>query len=102
MAYIIISQSLLIAQNKKVVSPEIYDDWKSVSATTISANGNYVSFEIKPQVGDANLIVKEFNGSNEKVFPRGYKAVFPESEDFFVFQVKAEYKKVRDRSQVRS
>lgn len=95
LAFIFIGQTVIIAQNKKVVSPEIYDNWKSVSATTISANGNYVSFEIKPQVGDANLFIKGFDGSNEMVFPRGYKAVFPESEDFFVFQVKAEYKKVR-------
>lgn len=95
LAFIFIGQTVIIAQNKKVVSPEIYDNWKSVSATTISANGNFVSFEIKPQVGDANLFIKGFDGSNEMVFPRGYKAVFPESEDFFVFQVKAEYKKVR-------
>lgn len=95
LAFIFIGQTVIIAQNKKVVSPEIYDNWKSVSATTISANGNFVSFEIKPQLGDASLFIKGFDGSNERVFPRGYKAVFPESEDFFVFQVKAEYKKVR-------
>lgn len=95
-AFICIGQSLLLAQTKKVVTPEIYDDWKSISATSISANGNFVSYEIKPQVGDGNLIIKDFNGSNEKVFPRGYKAVFSETEDFLAFQVKAEYKKVRD------
>lgn len=96
LALLVIGQSLSIAQNKKVVSPEIYDDWKSVSATSISPNGGFVSFEINPQVGDGNLLIKNFDGSNEKIFPRGYKATFPESEDFFVFQVKAEYKKVRD------
>lgn len=96
LAFIFIGQSFLIAQNKKVVSPEIYDDWKSVTAATISSNGNFVSFEIKPQLGDANLMVKDFDGRNEKVFPRGYKAVFSESEDFLVFRVKAEYKKVRE------
>ncbi len=93
---LIISQSFLNAQNKKVVSPEIYDDWKSVSTTTISAKGNFVSYEINPQVGDGNLVVKDFNGTNEKIFPRGYKAVFSDNEDYMVFQVKAEHKKVRD------
>lgn len=96
LAFLIISQSFLSAQNKKVVSPEIYDDWNAVSSTVISANGNYISFEVNPQVGDGNLFVKNFDGTNESVFPRGYKAVFPETEDFLVFQVKAEYKKVRD------
>jgi len=95
-ALILISQTLLTAQNKKVISPEIYNDWKSVSSTIISSNGNFVSYELNPQVGDGNLIIKNFDGNNEKVFPRGYKAVFPESEDFIVFKVKAEYKKVRD------
>ena len=95
-AFLAIGQSFLIAQNKKVVSPEIYDDWKGLKAAVISTNGNYVSFEINPQVGDGNLIVKDFDGSNEKSFPRGYKAVFSDTEDYLTFQVKAEYKKVRD------
>lgn len=96
LAFLVIGQSLLIAQTKKVVSPEIYDDWKSVSAPIISTNGNFVSFELNPQVGDGNLVVKGFDGTNEKIFSRGYKAVFSASEDFIAFQVMAEYKKVRD------
>ena len=82
LAFLVIGQSLLIAQNKKVVSPEIYDDWKSVSAPIISTNGNFVSYELNPQIGDGNLVVKGFDGTKEKIFPRGYKAVFSESEDF--------------------
>ncbi len=95
-AFLALGLSFSIAQNKKVVSPEIYDDWKGLSSALISANGNFVSFEINPQVGDGNLIVKNFDGSNAQIFPRGYKAVFADSEDFLAFQVQAEYKKVRD------
>ncbi len=94
--FFVFGQSLLQAQNKKIVSPAIYDDWKAVSAPIISAQGNFVSFEVNPQVGDGNLIIKYLDDSNEKLFSRGYKAVFPETEEFIIFQVKAEYKKVRD------
>lgn len=96
LAFLIISRFCLIAQTKKIVSLEIYDNWKSVSAPAISSNGNFVCYELNPQLGDGNLIVKGFDGTNEKFFPRGYKASFSESEDFIAFQVKAEYKKTRD------
>lgn len=96
LTFFVFGQSLLQAQNKKVVSPVIYDDWKGVSAPIISAQGNFVSFEINPQVGDGNLIINNLGGSNEQTFPRGTKAVFPESEEYVVFHVQAEYKKVRD------
>lgn len=88
--------SLVRAQNKLPVSPAIYDDWKAVSGPLISSNGNFVSYEINPQVGDGHLVIKNFDGSNEKIFQRAYKVSFPETEDFVVFQIKPEYKKVRD------
>ncbi|MBN2235942.1 MAG: hypothetical protein JW729_00190, partial [Bacteroidales bacterium] len=96
LAFILLSQSFLFSQEKKIVDPSIYDDWKSVSAAQISSNGNFVSFEINPQVGDGNLYVKNIDGTNERFFPRGSKAQFSDTESFIAFQVEAEYKKVRD------
>lgn len=96
MAFLFFDHFSSYAQSKKTLSTADYDDWKSVSSKAISSNGNFVSFEINPQVGNGKLVLSHFDGSNERIFPRGYKAVFPETEDFFVFQVKAEYKKVRD------
>lgn len=96
LAIFILSQAVVFSQTKKAISPDVYDNWKDVSSAVISAEGNFVSFEVNPQVGDGQLILKHFDGSQKQVFPRGYKAAFPESEAFFVFQVKPEYKKVRE------
>ena len=81
---------------KKVVSPEIYDDWKDVNSTQISENGKFISYEINPQVGDGVLTVSQANGSNKQTFERAYKAKFSANSSFLVFQVKAHYDTIRN------
>ena len=70
-----ISLNLLAQQvAKKPLKIEDFKDWNTIVNEKISNNGEYISFEINPQKGDGNLIVK--NGEGTDTIPRGNKAAF--------------------------
>ena len=55
--YLIFSLPLTYSQNNSKIplTHSVYDGWKNVSASQISNNGNFVSYEVNPQKGDGWL-----------------------------------------------
>ncbi len=78
----------LLSQDKKTLKITDFDYWKSVSATGISDDGNFVSFEVNPQVGDGVLYLKNQKENTEHTFSRGSKAKISPSSNYFVFHIK--------------
>ena len=46
-----------LAQQKKVIDQTVYPIWKTIKNTTISNDGNWVSYEINPLKGDGYLYI---------------------------------------------
>ncbi|MCK5821682.1 MAG: S9 family peptidase [Bacteroidales bacterium] len=79
----------VIAQNvKPALDYTVYDQWKSLSSSMISTNGEFVSFEINPSLGDGYLHFLKLNSDQEVIFPRGDGAVFSPNSDFIAFKIK--------------
>jgi hypothetical protein len=53
------------AQEKRPLTHDDYDSWKSISASVISADGNWILFIETPQKGEADLVVKNLSSSKE-------------------------------------
>ncbi|HMO32229.1 MAG TPA: prolyl oligopeptidase family serine peptidase [Lacibacter sp.] len=85
-----------LAQSKKPLDHSVYDGWQSVSGTQLSNDGNWVVFQVNPQEGDGELIVRSTDGAYTKVISRGYNAVVTEDNRFVVFKIRPWFKETRD------
>ncbi len=93
---IFLSPFALQAQNKKPLTHDVYDGWKSVGAKNISNDGKYFSYEINPQEGDGELLIQNFSGTYSLKIPRGYNATITEDSRYAIFKIKPTYKETRD------
>ena len=82
--------SILNAQtaNKKPLTTNDFAAWKVIDNPIISGDGKYSAFEINPQKGDGNLVVKPIDSKKEDSLPRGYAASFSPESDFIVYKIK--------------
>ena len=85
----------LVAQEKKILSVNDYDGWKSLKNPKISNNGKWVSYEINPQKGDGYLYL--YNTETNKLVSvfRGKNAAFSPENDFLAFKIVPEADTVR-------
>jgi dipeptidyl aminopeptidase/acylaminoacyl peptidase len=75
------------AQEKKRLSHDDYDHWKTLSGTEISADGEHVLYVINPQRQDGNLFILNHNAGEQTVVPRGARAAFSPGNGFAVFHI---------------
>ncbi|MBK7171994.1 MAG: S9 family peptidase [Bacteroidales bacterium] len=76
------------SSTKKSLNHTDYDSWKALSKPQISANGNWVSYEVNPQKGDGWLHLHNISvGMHDSIF-RGQEALFSYSSDLLVFRIK--------------
>ncbi|GAB4277571.1 MAG: prolyl oligopeptidase family serine peptidase [Marinilabiliales bacterium] len=86
----------LFAQiQKKPLSHDVYDGWKSVDYEQISDNGNWVLYELNPQEGDGSLIIKNIVNEKSINFTRGKKAKVSPNELFTAFIIKPQHDTIR-------
>ncbi|MGB3965281.1 MAG: hypothetical protein WBO45_01025, partial [Planctomycetota bacterium] len=55
--------SAIAAQDKRPLTHDDYDQWKSLRGTTYSQDGQWVALQIEPQQGDGVLEIKETTGT---------------------------------------
>lgn len=75
-------------QEKRALSPDDLEDWKTLGEARISNNGEWVSYSVKPHLGDGILYVKNPDTGIQKKFDRGYKAKFSAESNYVVFIIK--------------
>jgi hypothetical protein len=80
---------------KKPITHDVYDDWKSIQSTNISNDGNWAAYAINPQVGDGVLEIRNIN--SEKIYrvERAGRFAFSDNSDFVVGTVNPEFQKER-------
>ena len=57
--------------SKRPIEVEDVIAWKSMGATTLSADGQWFGYRLTPQEGDAEVVLKQVRGSKELKFPAG-------------------------------
>jgi dipeptidyl aminopeptidase/acylaminoacyl peptidase len=60
-----VTPNAAFSQEKRPLTHDDYDSWKSISASAISADGNWILFIETPQKGEADLVVKNLNNGKE-------------------------------------
>ena len=93
---IFLSIGFLAFGQKKKLTHEDYDHWKSIGAYSISQKGNYVNYEINPQQGDGTLYVYDVKTKETHSFERGYGAQISYEEGFMVFKMRPLYEETRE------
>lgn len=85
----ILCLSTISYAQKKPLTHQVYDGWKSVGERNISNDGNYIFYSINPQEGDGNLYVQNTNDSGQrKIVARGYNVQFLFGTNIVVSKIK--------------
>lgn len=86
--------SLVYAQ-KKAITHDVYDDWKSIASTSLSSDGVWAGYRINPQVGDAVLQLTNLNTNEKITVDRVSRYSFSADGQFVAAVVKPAYQDVR-------
>lgn len=86
--------SLAFAQ-KKPLTHDVYDDWKSIASVSISNDGVWAGYRITPQVGDAVLELKNLNTNESISVDRVSRYRFSANGQYVAAEVKPAYAEER-------
>lgn len=84
------SSILLTAQpkEKKPLTTNDFAGWETIKNPVISNDGKFAAYEINPQKGNGNLIIKSIDSRKVDTISRGYSAGFSPESDFVVYKIK--------------
>ncbi|MBC7866289.1 MAG: S9 family peptidase, partial [Gloeobacteraceae cyanobacterium ES-bin-316] len=91
----LLQSAFAIAQDKKPLTHDVYDNWKSVGERLISNDGNFIVYAITPQEGDAEMIIQNINTGYRKNIARGYNPVITEDSRYAIIKIKPPYQDTR-------
>ncbi|WP_299287545.1 prolyl oligopeptidase family serine peptidase [uncultured Mucilaginibacter sp.] len=80
---------------KKPLDHSVYDGWQSISNERISDDGKWVSYVIKPQQGDATLVISTVKNSNKIQVPRADTARITADSKYAAFLIRPFYAAIR-------
>ena len=75
------------AAAKKPLSYDAYDGWRSIQATQISRDGEWLVYALSPQDGDGELVVRNLKTGKEFRAARGQAPVLTVDARFVVFTI---------------
>ena len=88
--------TLSLSAQKKPLDHSVYDAWQSVGATTLSAQGDVIAYEVNPQEGDGVLYLKVFGKKGREMeIPRGYRVRILDNSRYAVCLIKPQFQKTR-------
>ncbi len=90
-----ITISLLGNEEKKPLSHDDYDDWKSLNRPIISSDGKWVAYQVNPQDGDGILCIYERSPKVTDTIVRGSGHVFSDNSKFIVYRIVPKQEQVR-------
>lgn len=88
------SVSTVRAQGKRPMDHDIYDTWKSIVDQQIADDGQWLSYALNPQDGDAELYAHRLSGDTRYTAARGRAAEFAGGR-WLVFLIKPELAETR-------
>src|SRR6478736_3415399 len=87
----VLAANICLAQNKKPLTHDVYDGWKSVGERTISNDGNYILYAINAQEGDGEMIIQNVRTGYKKSIARGYNGIITEDSKYAILKIKPVY-----------
>ena len=93
--FIIVLSCLSAFAQKKPLTHDVYDEWKSISSSLISDDGKHVLYVISPQQGDNVLHIQNMKSGDKQTFARGTDPEISYDSRFAVFKVEPQYDSVR-------
>ncbi|MGI8843434.1 MAG: prolyl oligopeptidase family serine peptidase [Gemmatimonadaceae bacterium] len=66
------AQTVTQAANRRALTPQDFDQWRSIDGERLSDDGSWVVYSLVPQVGEGEVVVRSTNGSAEFRHSRGY------------------------------
>jgi len=80
---------------KKPLDHTVYDSWENVGLKQLSDNGQWASYTILQQEGDATLYLNNLAGNSKITVPRGGMLQFSSDSKYAAFLIKPLYKDTR-------
>jgi dienelactone hydrolase len=93
--FVCLSVALSAAGQKKPLDHSVYDTWEGMGERRISDDGNWVAYVTDLQEGDGWLTVVRADGSDRRVYPRGYGLAFSPDSRRLVYRIRAPYAQTR-------
>jgi dipeptidyl aminopeptidase/acylaminoacyl peptidase len=82
--------------SKKPLDHSVFDGWQSISGQHISNDGKWVSYIIKRQQGDDELVITDAKNTSKIKIPRADTACFSSDSKFITFLIRPFYKTIRE------
>jgi dipeptidyl aminopeptidase/acylaminoacyl peptidase len=81
--------------SKKPLDHYVYDGWQALSNQNISNDGKWVVYVVKPQQGDANMVITTATNTRKVNVPRADTARFTNDSKYAVFLIRPYYAATR-------
>ena len=85
--------NLFVSAQKKSLTHDVYDGWKSVGERAVSNDGHYAVYAINPQEGDGTLIIQDLRSDKKIIAERGYNAVISSDNKYVFFKIKPHFQR---------
>src|SRR6201996_3414543 len=82
--------------NKKPLDHSVFDGWQSVAGDRISNDGKWILYTVRPQAGDAELVITDAANANKTRITRGDTARFTSDSKYAILMIKPAYSVVRE------
>ncbi|WP_295771511.1 prolyl oligopeptidase family serine peptidase [uncultured Mucilaginibacter sp.] len=76
---------------KKPLDHSVYDGWQAVANQIITNDGKWVAYVVKPQQGDANMVITSSKNTGKFTVTRADTARFTADSKYAVFLIRAPY-----------
>lgn len=94
-SFLLINNAAICQTHKKPLDNSVLDGWQSVSGERISDNGRYVLYNIKPQEGDADMVITDIRNKQPLTIHRADTARFTNDSKFVIALIKPFFKDTR-------
>ena len=81
--------------SKKPIDHSVYDGWQSIANERISNDGRWIMYVIKPQEGDANLVITDSKNNNKFTIPRADTARITNDSKYIVSLIRPFFEDIR-------
>jgi dipeptidyl aminopeptidase/acylaminoacyl peptidase len=87
--------SLVAIGQKKVLDHSVYDTWQSIREVVYQPQGQFLSYVIAPQEGDAVLVIHNTLNNVDIKIQRGGQALFTEDGRYLIAKIKPLFQETR-------
>ncbi|OOQ61778.1 alpha/beta hydrolase family protein [Mucilaginibacter pedocola] len=81
--------------SKKPLDQSVYDGWQNIANQSISNDGKWVLYVVKPQEGDADLVITDAKNKSPFTIPRADTARLTSDSKYAVMLIRPFYKDIR-------